>query len=58
VRTEMISAPGCAVRTEFVVAYYECDDDECAQVHIELTTGKDITMDVTWERFHELMRAL
>lgn len=51
-----ISNDSMAVRADSVVAYYECDEQDCAAVHIEMTTGKEVTMNTTWAEFDASMR--
>jgi hypothetical protein len=51
-----IVADGCGVRRDAVIAYFECDDDECHDVHVDLSTGSSMAMPVTWTEFDHLLR--
>lgn len=53
-----IGINGTTVRVDSVVAYYECDEQDCAAVHIEMTTGKEVTMNTTWAEFDDRMRTV
>ena len=55
-RHSIIGTADCSVLVKHVVAWFTCDDDECDDVHIELTSGKDITMGMSAHDFDMLIR--